>query len=329
MMKPRLRTNLVRIGFGLVLGACFCGGLLTSSVAVAEPDADVGVGEAERHFQQGVALYIEADYRGALVEFTRAYTLAPNGIVLFNVGETQYQLRDYAGALDTFQRYLIEAPADDGHRVLAQRNIKELSTRVGQLSVVTVPPGATVSINDRVVGQSPFRKPIVVGVGQLTVRAVLPGRPAIERPIEIAAEDEVLVTIEVPRLAVTRFEAAPPGNGLFAESSAPPSGGRSDMRTAGWVATGILAGGAVTFGLLAWNDSSDLRQARSVYPTTSDRINQLADRTKTLSIVADSLTAAALVVGGITLYSTITANAGAKSAQLTVGFGTLRLDGRF
>ncbi len=298
-----------------------------SSVASAEPDA--GLGEAERHFQGGVALYLEADYRGALVEFTRAYTLAPNGVVLFNIGETEYQLRDYAAALGTFQRYLFEAPADDKHRPIAERNIKELSTRVGQLRVVTVPPGATVSVNDRVVGESPLQKPIMVTAGRLTLRAALPGRPAVERPIDVAAEDDVLVTIEVPRSPALPASSALAVDGMVVDSSPHPPASSSMLRLAGWVATGVLAGGAVTFGLLARNESNDLQQIRRQFPTTTEALDHLANRTRTFSIIADSLTAAALVVGGITLYSTVTAKTQASSAQLTVGFGTLRLDGRF
>jgi tetratricopeptide (TPR) repeat protein len=325
MNTLHLRAHHLRRGVGLALALGFCGVLLFSSDAIAEP-SNAGVGEADRHFQEGVALYTEGDYRGALVEFTRAYTLAPNGVVLFNVGETQYQLRDYAAALETFQQYLIEAPADDTHRVIAERNIKELVSRVAQLRVITVPPGATVSVNDRILGQTPFRKPVMVGVGQLTVRAALPGRPVVERAIEIAAEDEVLVAMEVPW---SRAASAPAETGLGVESSAPSSKNHSAIRTAGWVATGILAGAAVTFGLLAWSESNDLRQARASFPTTGERISHLADQTRTFSVVADSFTAAALVVGGITLYSTVTAGTSTRSAQLTVGFGTLKLDGRF
>ena len=157
---------------GVVLGV----GVMAPGAAVAQPDGSVR--EADRHFQRGVALYVEADYRGALVEFERAYTLAPNGIVLFNVGETQYQLRDYAAALATFEHYLVEAPANDSHRTLAEANIKELRTRVGRLRIVTVPAGAEISIDDKVVGQTPFEKAIVVGIGQLSVRATMPGRRA-------------------------------------------------------------------------------------------------------------------------------------------------------
>lgn len=326
MIKPRIRAGLLTtvLGFALVIG--FSVGPV-SSVARAEPD--VVVGEAEHHFQDGVALYLHGDYRGALGEFTHAYTLAPNGVVLFNIGETQYQLRDYAAALETFQRYLVEAPADDKHRPIAERNIKELSTRVGQLRVVTIPPGATVSINDRVVGESPLQKPIVVGAGRLTVRAALPGRPAVEHPIDVASEDDVLVTMEVPRSPAVPANSALVGDATVVDSSTHPPASSSTLRLAGWVATGILAGGAVTFGLLARSESNDLQQVRDQFPTTTNTLDHFANRTKTFSIIADSLAAAALVVGGITLYSTVNANSQASSAQVTVGFGTLRLDGRF
>lgn len=324
MIKSRVRAGLLTTALGFMLSSVGP----VSSVALAEPDP--AVGEAERHFQDGVTLYMDADYRGALVEFTRAYTLAPNGVVLFNIGETEYQLRDYAGALETFQRYLFEAPADDKHRPLAERNIKELVTRVGLLRVVTIPAGATVSINDRVVGQSPLQKAVVVAAGRLTLRAALPGRPAVERAVDVAGEDDVLVTMEVPRSpALPAASAASTGESVVVDSSPRSSASSSSLRLAGWVATGVLAGGAVAFGLLARSESNDLQQVRGQFPTTSDALEHLANRTRTLSIVADSLTAAALVVGGITLYSTVNAHAQASSAQLTVGFGMLRLDGRF
>src|SRR4051812_31637230 len=60
--------------------------------------------EAGTHFQRAVQLYSEADYRAALVEFKRAYELAPHVTVLYNLGQTHYQLQNYAEALNTFER---------------------------------------------------------------------------------------------------------------------------------------------------------------------------------------------------------------------------------
>ena len=303
------------LAFSLALG--LAAGVMAPATAVAQPDGSVR--EADRHFQRGVALYVEADYRGALVEFERAYTLAPNGIVLFNVGETQYQLRDYAAALATFEHYLVEAPANDSHRTLAEANIKELRTRVGRLRIVTVPPGAEVSIDDKVVGQTPFEKSIVVGVGQVKVRVTMPGRPPVSRTVDVAAEDDVPVTIEMPEASPVARTESPVQLGISDHPQAIAPKDNSGWRVAGWVTTGLLAGGAVAFGLLARNESNDLESARKGFPANATTLNDLANRTRRLSIVADSLAAGAVVIGAVTLFSTISARGDSRSGQLVLG----------
>jgi tetratricopeptide (TPR) repeat protein len=307
---PSLLACSLTLGLGV--------GVLAPATAVAEPDG--GVREADRHFQRGVALYVEADYRGALVEFERAYTLAPNGIVLFNVGETQYQLRDYAAALATFEHYLVEAPSNDSHRSLAEANIKELRTRVGRLRIVTVPAGAEISIDDKVVGQTPFEKSIVVGIGQLSVRATMPGRPPVVRTVDVAAEDDVPLTIEMPEPAATsgRNADSPVQLTLTDHPPATPKD-YAAWRTAGWVATGVLAGGAITFGILADKASKDLQSARNVFPANAKTLNDNATRTRNLSIVADSLAAGAVVIGAITLFATVNARGESHSGQVVLG----------
>lgn len=303
------------LAFSVVLG--LASGVMAPATAVAQPDGTVR--EADRHFQRGVALYVEADYRGALVEFERAYTLAPNGIVLFNVGETQYQLRDYAAALATFEHYLVEAPANDSHRTLAEANIKELRTRVGRLRIVTVPPGAEVSIDDKVVGQTPFEKSIVVGVGQVKVRVAMPGRPPVVRTVDVAAEDDVPVTIEMPEASPVARTESPVQLGITDRPQVLVPKDNSAWRVGGWVTTALLAGGAVAFALLARNESQDLVAARNTFPANSMTLNDLANRTRRLSIVADSLAAGAVVIGAVTLFSTISAHGESRSGQLVLG----------
>src|SRR5579863_7549475 len=106
-LSPRHRIAAVA-GLALAVAA--------GSPAASADDATSPQREAARHFDRAVSLYAEADYQGALVEFRRAYQTAPNPTVLYNVGETEYQLQDYAGALTSFTRYLSEAPATAAHR---------------------------------------------------------------------------------------------------------------------------------------------------------------------------------------------------------------------
>ena len=55
-----------------------------------------------------MTFYNEADFPAALVEFKRAYALAPAWQVLFNIGQSYFQLRNYADALVTLTRFVDE-----------------------------------------------------------------------------------------------------------------------------------------------------------------------------------------------------------------------------
>lgn len=305
---------------------------LAFTAPLAQAAGDEGytaaVREASKHFQRGVTLYSEADYPAALVEFQRAYALMPNQVALYNVGETQYQLRDYAGALSTFERYLSEVGPSDPHRAQVESNVKVLRSRVGQLSIVTIPQGAEVVVDDRPVGRTPFSRPVTVGVGHVKVSAATPGHPPVTRFVDVAAEDTVSVTLELSTQEITRALPAPSAPAL--DNNLPPTGGDGKAwRTAGWIATGTLAAGAIVIGLLAYLESRDLQTARDRYPTTSDTLNHKANVTRNLSIVADSLAVAALVVGGVTLYAGWGEGKRETPTRLTVGLGTLFLEGTF
>jgi hypothetical protein len=304
---------------------------------------DEATREAGKHFQRGVTLYSETDYRGALVEFRRAYELSPNGAVLYNIGETEYQLRDYASALTTFERYLREAAAGDGHRVEVEANVRELRTRVGRLTITTVPRGADVAIDDRALGNG-FENPVVVGVGHLKVTATMPGRAPVTQYIDVAAEDDVSVLLQLTvagagAIASKGAEPVAPGATLTNVPST-ESSTRSSLRLAGWITTGVLAVGAGVFGVLAIRESSDLKKARDaanddgtatqdyVAAKTSE-LSRLSDRTRNYSILADSLGAAAVVVGVVTLVSGFGSSRENGAPQVSVGYRTMNLQVTF
>ncbi len=73
-----------------------------ASAAPARADTD----DARSHFTRAVELFKEGDFRAALIEFQRAYDASPNYKVLYNLGQTNLELQDYAGALRAFRGYL-------------------------------------------------------------------------------------------------------------------------------------------------------------------------------------------------------------------------------
>jgi tetratricopeptide (TPR) repeat protein len=304
----------------------------------AAADEAAALREAGKHFQRGVALYGEADYRAALVEFKRAYATSPNVAVLYNVGETEYQLQDYAGALTTFERYLTEAGASEPHRGEVESTMDVLRARVGHLAITSNPPGAEIAVDDQAVGRTPFERSMLVSIGRRKVVASMAGRTAVTRYVDVAADDNVSVTLQLP----TAESASPSylrdsSSSAKAEVAAAPSSVGPTLRTLGWVMTGLSAAGAVTFGLLAVKESNDLQTARAAYPTTSTTLNHDANLTTSYSIVADSLTAAAVVIGGITLYSTLSSGSSpatpkrgsAGGSRFSLGPGSARFEMTF
>jgi hypothetical protein len=319
-----------RVVLTAVVAAVF---LVAPALRAADPDAGGNTREAAKHFQRGVALYGETDYRAALVEFKRAYSIAPNAAVLYNVGETEFQLQDYAAALTTLQQYLAESSPSDSHRAEVEGSVEVLRARVGHVTVLTSPPGADVAIDDQAVGKTPFERPVLVSIGHRKVIASMPGRPPVTRYVDVAADDNATVVMQLASPADT---AGTPSRAANAHDPEPTSGGGSTLRLLGWIGTSILGAGAVTFAVLADRESTTLESARATYPVASATLTQESRLTSTYAILADSLAGAALLLGGVTLFSTLASHdagprvrGGAPGVQVGVGPGSARLDVTF
>jgi hypothetical protein len=308
--------------------------LLLAPPARAE-DGNVAAHQASAHFQRGVTLYGEADYRAALVEFRRAYTIAPNAGVLYNIGETQYQLQDYAGALTTFERYVAESGPGDGHRAEVENNLDVLRARVGHVAVSTVPAGAEVTVDDQPAGRTPLDHALLVSIGHRKLVATLAGRPSVTRYVDVAAGDSLAVTLPLPAPEPPASVAPHALPNVPALDGPAPSHGGSTWRTIGWGTTVLMAGGAVTFAILASRESTTLAIERSSYPASSATLDHDASVTRTESILADSLTTGAVLVGGVTLVSALlsrsaTPTRGSGDApHVVLGPGSARIEGTF
>ena len=275
--------------------------------------------DAGKHFQRAVALYNEADYRAALVEFKRAYAISPNAAVLYNIGEAEYQLQDYAAALVTFEHFLAESGPAETRRAEVENNVEVLRARVGHLTVTTVPAGADVSVDDIGAGRTPLDKSILVSIGHRKVTASLPGRPpnlALRRRRGRRQRGRHAAVAAAARRRARRASGPPSSRPTRRRLRTPPR--RSVPNE--WIGAGALAAGAATFGVLAIRESSELRDARASFPTSAATLSHDSSMTSTYSTLADSLGAAALVVGGIALVSTLTASS--PSTTGTNGAGT-------
>ena len=260
----------------------------------AKEDADQREQASER-FRRGVKLYKEGDFVAALVEFKRAYELEPNYRVLYNLGQTSRELKDYATALRAFEQYLEEGGKEISatRKKEVRRSIDDLTDRVGSLTITTNVEGAEIQVDDVVVGVTPLDRPVVVNVGRRRVVATLQGHAPARRVLEVGGTDELQVELELTDLEAARPPPPPP--------PPPPRPAESTTPVAGIVALSITgACGIVTgvLGGLALSARSDLDDALAAYPGNPKSIQDAQDRTTSMALVTDvmiGVTAAAAV----------------------------------
>jgi hypothetical protein len=313
-MEP-LQRRLARSSF--VLAA-----LLSASLAFGAPPNPASSREAGKHFQRGVALFNEADYNAALVEFKRAYELAPNPHVLYNVGQTNYQLQNYATAITAFEAYLAEAqPAT--HRAEVESTLETLRARVGRLEITADTPNVEVSVDDQPVGRAPFAKPVLVSVGRRKITATAEGRAPITRYVEVASGESVPLALSFVAPAPPSTATPAPPRPVAGPARDEGGGGPSPWPTVALVSTGVLAAGTGTVGVLAYLADRDAVDKRDTYPIDRAELKDAQSRARTFALVTDVLGAATVVVGGAALYLTLTRKDEPNKVQVGAAPGSL------
>ncbi|MFO0553515.1 MAG: PEGA domain-containing protein [Polyangiaceae bacterium] len=284
--------------------------------------------EADEHFRQGVQLFKENNFTAALVEFKRAYEIDPKYQVLYNIGESHYQLQDYANALKTFEKYL----AEGGTKIPAKRRKeveKEMVTlkgRVATITITTSEPGATITIDDVSMGKTPL-EPVLVSAGRRKITATLEGRVPVTQVVDLAGGDQQTIDLAIP--------AAP--KPIEQEKPLPPAPSVAPTVIC-WSVTGALAIGAVITGVLALGASSDLETELTKYPADADAIESAHDKAFALGLATDILIGTSVAVAAVSVYFTVDFAAAsdassskppAPSARITVVPGGVVVGGTF
>lgn len=265
------------------------------------------VDQARERFRRGAELFKEGSFDAALVEFTRAYQLSPNYRVLYNIGQVQMERHDYAAAQVAFSDYLSQGDAEISpeRRSEVEEELRTLRARVAELTVTSNVPGAELSVDGVVRGKLPLDKPLLVssGVRQLSLQKT--GFVRRDRTVSVAGGEKPVIEMTLEPL---------PAATLPASNRAEPAPAKSTpTRTGVWIgvaATTLLAGGAVTFGLLTRHQEDRLDKELSRYPGNAERIDSARDRVKLYAGLTDGAAGASLVVGIITLYAALSSSGG-------------------
>ncbi len=223
----------------------------TAQTAQPTPSAGGGTVEARQHYDRGVKLYEEEDYRAALIEFKRAYEIAPNVAVLFNIGQSYYELLDYANALTTFEKYQAEAGNDipPAKKTQVNSEVEELRGRVARVTVTVNVPAAEIFVDDVSVGKSPMNLPLLVSAGRRKITAQKAGRQTAIKTVEAAGGDQLTVQLDLT-------EAIGP-----AQPSGPTTRTEPANYLPAYIGLGVAAVGVgvgTIFGAIALGNKSDL-----------------------------------------------------------------------
>ena len=306
----------------------------TSSSPAASGSASVATEEAQRRYTRALELFNEGSYDAALLEFRRAYQLAPSWKILYNIGQVNVQLNDYANALDAFERYLgeggAEVPAARATEIKGQ--IDRLRARVAQLDITSNVPGTEISIDDLPVGKTPLAKPIRVNVGRRKVALTAVGHLPQSRVVEAAGGDKVKLEFQLltPE-SLTVPTTVPTSSGSAPIAPPPPT---AHIFWPGWIATGALGVGAVVTGILSLSATSDYDSKLDTLGVSRSDLDDAHKRSRTLSLTTDILTGAAIVAGGVSLYLSLrtpstSATTTTSSLGVRMGPSAVSLTGSF
>jgi hypothetical protein len=248
--------------------------------------------------------YDDRNFDAALVEFRRAYELAPTFRILYNLGVVSLELRDYASALDYFERYLAGGVGQisSEQRSEVDQKIRDLSTHIGHVAVTVNVDGAEISVDDRVIGLAPLARPLRLNAGARRISARASGRLPDSRVIELAGGDRVQIALSLIDTWAQPARAQPAPQ---AHAAPPPLAPERKLPWLPWTGTAVLAGGAVFAGLQALVAQAAYEEKLGEAGTSRRDLDDADSKTLRWSIAADGLGIAALALGSYSLYLTL------------------------
>lgn len=302
-----------RIPNAFPLGLALALALTSASAYAAEPPSKDAVREAAVHFDRGVKLFEDGDYKLSVVEFRRSYQAVPDYRTLYNIGEVEFQLGNFAEARRTLQQYLdaggTRVPA--ARRADVERDLDALRIRTAYLHVAVNVAGADVEIDGQRVGTAPLHGALLVNGGAHTIAARKAGFVSATSDVALAGAEEKTVSLALTPVPVE-----------------PAAGASSGPAWIGWGVTGALVAGTVGMGVSWESASADLADTKS-RPTTQAELDQKAHSVEARRAITLSLGAAALVAAGISTYLTLSSGRRAEPTRARVDVSPFGVFGRF
>jgi len=277
----------------------------------SEPASADSSARARALFLAGADAYDRGRYKDAVDAFLAADRIAPRPELSFNVARAYERLGDDAAALGWYRDYVRRAPSASDRSDVDER-IARLQDRlslkgVQQITVLSIPERATVVLDGKPVGVTPWTGEIAPGKHSVALRLV--GYLEARNDVVLPRNQAIDVSVS---LSPAPFEPPPPTDGrpvVAPSSSSPPplrTQPTTESRSIGtltWVSLGVgvaAFGGAVAFELSRSRAEEDARSA-STQLAAQDAYDRMESR-QTAARALAATGAAAVLLGGVLVY---------------------------
>jgi hypothetical protein len=215
-----------------------------ASALAAEPDT------ADQLVAKGVELRKKGDHAGALREFQAAHAKDPTGRTLAQMGIAEATLQRWVDAENHLSQALESSiPWIEKNRATLEQTLQTVRTHTAEISIYGT-TGATVTVDDKVLGRIPLPTIPRVNEGDVTVRVESPGHKPFVQTLPAKGGSRLIVTATLEPLA----PEPPPAPVVPLVSASPTHADTSPTARPWrrWTGIGLLTAGVVaaTWGIV-------------------------------------------------------------------------------
>ncbi len=157
---------------------------------------------SRQRYQEGAAAYAAGSYMDAIERFLEANRLSPNPAFAYNIGLAYEELGDAPDALKWYRAYLRALPAAPDRAEIEPKIVQAeqrlLARGVQQATILSTPDGATITLDGRRVGVTPWSGEMPPGAHQvsLELRGYLDAATSFELPADRAVDVSLKLQVE-------------------------------------------------------------------------------------------------------------------------------------
>lgn len=242
--------------------------------------ADEGPSEADKKqalelYDQGARAFSQKRYHDAVGLFLSADKLIQNPAFAYNIALSYEAVGERSRALRWAREFLRRAPdspkAEEIGALATKLQLQLAERGLQQMTVRSVPSGATVSVDGRPRGVTPWTGDLVPG--EHTISVTLRGYDDLEQVVQLPAEEAIDVDLALKRAAPTPSALPPP--------EPPPPPPETEVSVGPWTYAILgagLAGVGAGVGLhFAWTSAEDDARAAQTQLDALDAIERRDD----------------------------------------------------